>query len=500
MSSFSVSPPTYEQASSPSESIVPNIMVRIPSHYPHLHHHLRPETQSYNVSKPKATLVLSSRGVFVQPGGRTWSHALEDLSLPGGSEDNKPGTQGRVHGVLHVISPVRRKVKGIRVKVEARHRIWISSEGLWEDESVWKREVWVEEDEEAKRKFGPGTEVQLEQGINTYEFSMIIPPDVPTYEKSPFGKVKWTVTGTVLGTGGLLSADLQDDCSIYVVSNPVREEGALQLTIANEGLSPTFGLYSLRMTSNEFIVASPLGLSFTLFGVPSIMTIFAIRCYLFQHVVIKSTRRQGRVEHARSPRKLICLDGPADGYSNKGFAQKARKDKTTLLEGKSLQGGEWRWRKVGKLLDEDSIRPTTLPGTKTSLAFSSELVFEVIFNETTPGGPEGEVKCATLYKHNVNIASCGCMIQHVTLPNYAESDSVELHPGVRGGTVICMCDQRWDRLEAQEKEIMHQNEHTSFTDPDALTGLDLPSNTRESNQREEVSGSRNRERKVGEIY
>lgn len=75
--------------------------------------------------------------------------------------------------------------------------------------------------------------------------------------------------------------------------------------------------------------------------------------------------------------------------------------------------------------NDNLIRSTTLPGTQTSIRFSSELAVEVVFS--TAEVPN-EVRIGTFYRKPVLISSCWCMLKFLTLPGESER-SVFCLPG-----------------------------------------------------------------------
>ncbi|CED83662.1 hypothetical protein [Phaffia rhodozyma] len=392
--------------------------------------HLITSALSLNPTKSKATLELSEILTFVRPPGLSSQEGTPLLM-----EADRDGADGKINGFFNVVSDKRKLAKGIKVEFIGQQRILFPGETSWEDDEIARREVILG---------GHGSSgVWLEKGVNSFEFSFCIPSDSSVWDRCAFGKVLHLIRGSVQGSGNLFKSKLTDQKTVFVIANPHVSGHVPAFEFRQEAYSSSCGPFKLSMTSSEFIISAPLLLSLTFSHVQPV-TVYAINCYMVQTTSITSTRPGRRHEIIRGPRRFVYQEGAKSGYELDGFAEKAREAGDVVLDGDKHAGKVWTWGRVGRIPHDDIIRSTTLPGTKTSLRFTCELVFEIVFTEKTD---PSTVKIATLYKEQVMLASCSCMRAYVSLPDYAEEGEIN-HPGDMSD--VCMCRENWDALRRQE--------------------------------------------------
>lgn len=184
------------------------------------------------------------------------------------------------------------------------------------------------------------------------------------------------------------------------------------------------------------ILSAPFAVSLTLAAPPPTLTIFSVNAYLRQTTT--SLPKDGTPRVIQGARRYIVREGMLGAYSDPGWAARARAGKGApgstgiILDSRregAAESGFWRFTKVGRLVsarldrsasrfvDEElrpsfpqpcdsTLRPSTLPGTVTSLRFSSQLVVDVVFTEeSSDPAHDGRVKIATLYDREVHISS-----------------------------------------------------------------------------------------------
>lgn len=149
-----------------------------------------------------------------------------------------------------------------------------------------------------------------------------------------------------------------------------------------------------------------------------------------QTTFLQSRGQGGKIFEVKGPKQKIFSVGPRDGYTVAGFAERARKKGTLVFDGASGAGrdasGSWILKEMGRLVslfikqlkteegnqlfpfasfqpDDNAIRPTTVPGTKTDLRFTSELSVDLVFSESSHG--DASLKVLTLLRQDVFLTS-----------------------------------------------------------------------------------------------
>ncbi|CED82352.1 Immunoglobulin E-set [Phaffia rhodozyma] len=398
--------------------------------------HLISSALSMNLTKPKASLCLAETLVFIRPPGRGWANALAQVN----SDDSVPGRDGKVNGFLNIVAPQRKLVKAIKVELVGMQRLRIEKSG-WEDEKIFDRVLLLD---------GDGQGIWLEKGVNTIEYNFHIPSTSPVTERSAHGRIQYFVEGTVVGSGGMFTKDLSDSREVIIVSSPSQADGNIyQFQHHQEDISPTLGPYKIGLTASQFIIGGPLTLSLT-FGSNQV-SVYAINCYIQQTTTVTSRKNPSQVQEIIGPKRYIFQEGAKSGYGLKGFVAKARDEGNVLIDAEKDKGSFWEWKRMGRLPTDDHIRSTTLPATDTGLRFSSTLTFEVVLNDSS----DPVVRIATLYKQEISLASCCCMLPYLALPSYSADFPVNKRIKWDVQTCVgCMCDEVWDRIRDAELELM----------------------------------------------
>jgi hypothetical protein len=175
------------------------------------------------------------------------------------------------------------------------------------------------------------------------------------------------------------------------------------------------GPHCLSLSSNTLTISSPLLITLTLSCPPPTTTIYAISISIRQITTLTSSLHPSKTEKIKGPKLVILREGATQGWSDEGFARRARARGETIWEGgrrrervkeePAAGGKEWVWQKVGRLPSDDDLRPTTMVGTKSDLRHACELCVEVVFNESGEGISDESVKVVTMFLKSVDVAS-----------------------------------------------------------------------------------------------
>jgi hypothetical protein len=178
-----------------------------------------------------------------------------------------------------------------------------------------------------------------------------------------------------------------------------------------EELSPHFGPFSLDISSNELLVNAALYLSLRCPSPPPDLVVYAVNVYIRQQVTITSPRPGGKTTTILGPKLWMIQEGEKSGYGKPGFAELARARGSMLYEASSTTEGSssetstsegWEFTRFSRLPEDNDLRPTTAPGTKSPLRFLPSLYVEVIFSG---GIHPGIVKIASVLNKELDIAS-----------------------------------------------------------------------------------------------
>ncbi|KAF8311386.1 hypothetical protein DL93DRAFT_2169088 [Clavulina sp. PMI_390] len=83
-------------------------------------------------------------------------------------------------------------------------------------------------------------------------------------------------------------------------------------------------------------------------------------------------------------------------------------------------GGSYQVTHIARLPNDDIIRPSTLPGTKTPIETKHELILEIRFNSVDENGQRGKLMVLRS-EHAITLSSCCCMISSLLVPAYSEA-------------------------------------------------------------------------------
>ncbi|WFD06820.1 hypothetical protein MVES1_002174 [Malassezia vespertilionis] len=262
----------------------------------------------------------------------------------------------------------------------------------------------------------------LSKGIHTFEFAFILPSYLPPYDRSPYGKVRYSVKVTALGAGRAKS-NVEETRNFYPMVNPSPDGGMTPLSILFNDIHSTVGMLSVACTSNNISVGGLFNIDIHSPSPPMDLIVYMVRVSLSTTIEL-DTRKRGKqtvpvqkrklYEQGYVPSQEIALSSSADYFP--GYVRYAGTDDA------------WTVQSLARIPDDNAIRPSTMPGTRSSLRFHHVLVVEVVHSRDDPAVNdcltiEGKrkIKVFTL-RQNVIIPSCCCALDAVTLPAYSAKE------------------------------------------------------------------------------
>lgn len=293
--------------------------------------------------------------------------------------------------------------------------------------------------------------IELSKGVHAFEFAFIIPADSPPYDRSPFGKIKYAVKVTALSAGRAKS-NVEEWKDFFPMVNPAPDGGMTPMTVLFNDIHATVGMLSVACTSNNISVGGLFNIDIHSPSPPVDLIVYMVRVSL--HTTIElHTKRKGKQYVPVQKRKLFEQGHVAP--QDQAMGENADK-----LPGYVRYAGTdhaWTVQGLARIPDDNAIRPSTMPGTRSALRFHHVLVVEVVHSRDNPAikdclTPEGrrKLKVFTL-RQNVVIPSCCCALDAVTLPAYSAKEphdpSVpQLKQGLSGWDQIVRANQ--DRGES----------------------------------------------------
>lgn len=260
--------------------------------------------------------------------------------------------------------------------------------------------------------------LELSKGVHTFEFAFIVPADAPPYDRSPFGKVRYTVKVVALGAGRALS-NVEEWRDFFPMVNPSADGGATPLSVLYNDVHPTVGMLSVACTSNNISVGGLFNVDIHSPSPPPDLIVYMVRVSLYTTIEVH-TRRKGKQVTPVQKRRLF-------EKGHVGTPDRAAADADTCAGYLRYAGSNSAWtvQGVARIPDDNAIRPSTMPGTRSPLRFHHTLVVEVVHSRSDPRVPdcltsEGrrKLKVFTL-RQSVVIPSCCCALDAVTLPTYS---------------------------------------------------------------------------------
>lgn len=224
-----------------------------------------------------------------------------------------------------------------------------------------------------------------------------------------------------------------------------------------------------------------------------------------QTVVVSTKDRR---DTHQGPKRVIWQIGMSGGsgghlYGSRGFEERARKlplvvddsgKEGILLDTKEAGGGHWRIQKIARMAsgrrhlsvsefvlkpfpdqpDCNFLRASTKSTTRSPFQYSSELCAELIISHKDLDN--GAIKTVTLFKKNVDVASCCCTRSQIGLPLFSTaptstttapkptrmmSKTYREQPGTYPYRA-CACNMAFDQLKREELDFLIGSETEDY--------------------------------------
>lgn len=279
----------------------------------------------------------------------------------------------------------------------------------------------------------PPPGLELEKGVHGFEFAFIIPAHSAEYTRSPFGRVRYIIKATAYGAGRAKS-NVESWRDVFPVANPSIDGGPTPLTVLYNDLHPTVGLLSIACTSQNISVGGLFQLDIHSPTPPSDLVVYLVRISLETTIEIKTKRKGKQVipaqrnklfEKGYVPPRKEDPHGPGDGKKSDGSIRDPAKDGADSA---------WTVQGLARMPDDNSIRSSTIGGTKSAIRFSHQIVVEVVHSREPPptaSSRERKLKVFTL-RQPITLPSCCVAFDAATLPAYTPAND---DPGTAGRTV-----------------------------------------------------------------
>ncbi|CAO1619484.1 unnamed protein product [Jaminaea pallidilutea] len=268
----------------------------------------------------------------------------------------------------------------------------------------------------------PTSGIELGKGVHGFEFAFIIPADAAEYTRSPFGRVRYVIKATAYGAGRAKSnVEAWRDC--FPVANPSMEGGPTPLTVLYNDLHPTVGLLSVACTSQNISVGGGFQVDIHSPVPPPDLIVYLVRISVETTIEIH-TRRKGK-QVIPSQRSKIFEKGYVPPRRDDPYGSADGKKSEGLIRDPARDGRESAWtvQALARMPDDNTIRSSTMGGTKSAIRFSHQFVVEVIHSrEADRVDEERRLKVFTL-RQPFTLPSCCVAFDAATLPAYTPASS-----------------------------------------------------------------------------
>ncbi|KAE8267036.1 hypothetical protein A4X09_0g5308 [Tilletia walkeri] len=246
--------------------------------------------------------------------------------------------------------------------------------------------------------------LELSRGVHGFEFAFILPSDSPPYERSPYGRVRYIIKATAVG-GGRARSDVSVWRDVFPVVNPSVDGGPTPLQVLYNDIHPTVGLLSISCTSNSISVGGIFNVDIASPLPPPDLTVYLVRISLETHIELfihtkNNTTQNGTPTKKKRERQLVPPQRrklfergyvPPRSSDPHGSLGDGKKSDGFIRDADSLSGprSEERWEinAVARMPDDNSIRPSTVNGTRADVRFSHLLIVEIVHSRA----PEEDV-------------------------------------------------------------------------------------------------------------
>ncbi|PWN19621.1 hypothetical protein BCV69DRAFT_283737 [Microstroma glucosiphilum] len=279
---------------------------------------------------------------------------------------------------------------------------------------------------------GGGGGLVLEKGVHGFEFAFIIPANSAEYTRSPFGRVRYVVKATAYGAGRAKSnVEGWRDC--FPVANPSMEGGPTPLTVLYNDVHPTVGVMSIACTSQNISVGGLFQLDIHSPIPPKDLIVYLVRISIDTTIELR-TKRKGRQVVPAQRQKLF----------EKGYVPPRKEDQYSSGDGKKEDGqirdpkvhGEdsaWTVQGLARMPDDNTIRSSTIGGTRADIRFSHQLVVEVVHSRESEDPSQPRKLKVFALRQPITLPSCCVAFDAASLPAYTPAaENTDARPTIDG--------------------------------------------------------------------
>ncbi|GAA5989612.1 hypothetical protein JCM10908_000552 [Rhodotorula pacifica] len=395
-----------------------------------------------------------------------------------------PAPEGPTHdefvrGTVTLYLPKPRTLKHLIVRLVGEYSITWPDVAPYESGTCLDRSVSLLDD---------GEEIELDRGEHIFTFSLIVPATAACYERCQYGRVRHTISATAEGLGPVGSDIASKQQPILFIVNPGLAETSRPpppLTVHVEDIVDEVGPCSMTMQSQHCMVGGLLMFRLQLPFPPLDLFVFAIRVKILQRFHLQSPTDETRT--ARPPPtpetvfKLEAAHPPNDGRILEPRTVPSSETHRPL---QILQKNEaWSVRHLARFPPDSFLRPTTFHGTVTPISVSHMIQMEMVYRPMTneeielsssdsahaaksKGKDAQSEKRRLVMSKPLEIFSCHCFLDSLTLPEYSEAEPTPLDSELK---VPCVCKMSLQRLvERQGKSLFLSENDMPTEDPDAM--------------------------------
>lgn len=295
-------------------------------------------------------------------------------------------------------------------------------------------------------------ELSLSRGVHDFEFHFILPAWAAPYERSRYGRTRYTLTAVALG-GGKNGANVSATRDLVVVQQQTPDRGPLPLELTYHDTHEALQYMVAALTTPSLTVGGLLTLSLVHPNPPPNLNVLMVRVYVQQKYEVQRKDASEWIEmpleklrvwdlgvpppthrelnNARYwAQGLLTAAGVQPGGERLGLAARQAPDVVERLDvttaNESVHG--YRVRKKLRLPDDNRLRPSTMPGTRTRLRISHEVGVEVLFSRVDVLEDRADHPMAGTPKTQVfamakqgPLPSCECTFDAIHLPPYSQA-------------------------------------------------------------------------------
>ncbi|KAM0787812.1 hypothetical protein ACM66B_003866 [Microbotryomycetes sp. NB124-2] len=358
-----------------------------------------------------------------------------------------------VEGTVTLYLPKARALRNLSVKLVGRVDLgWVNKP--YESFVVLEKTIELVPDDK---------DIQLEKGEHVFAFSFLVPSNSAPYERCQYGRTRHFVSARATGLGNLGGDVSSPERELFLVVNPGaisdRSEPPPPLQYKMEGHDEALGLWTAALQSQHIMVGGLLQLRLHLASPPFDLAIHSVRVKVTQHATIKTppNREPPYSETPPPEHRTVCLidlqHPPNMGHiletasGSRSGTQTPRHGPLAVL----TPGESWKISHVVRFLNDNIVRASTQPGTETCINLRHDIAIEIVYQRLDLDSQDGRSSSRSMDRKGkareherkmfiiskpLEIWSCCCWLDSLTLPPYEEKDPLPERPE---GEVPCMC-------------------------------------------------------------